>query len=146
MGIHVMEGILTNSSADGRKAGRPISNSLSPVNNVEKNGITSVLNSLAKLNYSNATNGIAVNVRIHPQNLENQEKIEKFYQLLRVYFEQGGMQIQPNVVSTKTLKDAQIHPENYNDLIVKVGGYNATFIDLGLPIQNDIIDRMEHKL
>jgi len=64
---------------------------------------------------------------------------------LRTYFKKGGMQIQPNVVSTETLKDAQIHPENYTDLIVKVGGYNATFVDLGIPIQNDIIDRLENK-
>ena len=146
MGIHVMEGILTNTTADGRKAGRPISNSLSPVNNVEKNGITAILNSLAKLNYSSATNGIAVNIRIHPQNLDNQEKIEKFYHLLKTYFEKGGMQIQPNVVSTETLRNAQQHPEDYTDLIVKVGGYNATFVDLGIPIQNDIIDRLEHIL
>ena len=146
MGIHVMEGILTNTTADGRKAGRPISNSLSPVNNTEKNGITAILNSLTKLNYENVMNGIAVNVRIHPQNLESQEKVEKFYHLLKTYFEKGGMQIQPNVVSTETLKDAQIHPQNYIDLIVKVGGYNAPFVDLGIPIQNDIIDRLEHVL
>ena len=145
MGIHVMEGILTRPTADGRKAGRPISNSLSPVNKAEKNGITAALNSIAKLNYDYAMNGIAVNVRIHPQNLESQENVEKFYHLLKSYFEKGGMQIQPTVVSTETLKDAQIHPENYSDLIVKVGGYNATFIDLGKPIQNDIIDRLENK-
>jgi formate C-acetyltransferase len=144
MGIHVMEGMLTRPTADGRKAGRPISNSLSPVNRVEKNGITAILNSIAKLNYNNAMNGVAVNVRLHPQNLETQENIEKFYHLLKTYFDKGGMQIQPNVVSTETLKDAQIHPENYTDLIVKVGGYNATFIDLGIPIQNDIIDRLEN--
>ena len=144
MGIHVMEGILTRPTADGRKAGRPISNSLSPVNRVEKKGITAILNSIAKLNYNNAMNGVAVNVRLHPQNLETQENIEKFYHLLKTYFDKGGMQIQPNVVSTETLKDAQIHPENYTDLIVKVGGYNATFIDLGIPIQNDIIDRLEN--
>ncbi|MBY9014227.1 MAG: hypothetical protein KGD68_00905 [Candidatus Lokiarchaeota archaeon] len=145
MGIHVMEGILTQPTADGRKAGRPISNSLSPVNRVEKNGITAIMNSIAKLNYDYATNGVAVNVRLHPQNLESQENIEKFYYLLKTYFDKGGMQIQPNVVSTETLKDAQIHPENYTDLIVKVGGYNATFVDLGIPIQNDIIDRLENK-
>ncbi|MFX1448539.1 MAG: pyruvate formate lyase family protein [Promethearchaeota archaeon] len=145
MGIHVMEGMLTRSTADGRKAGRPISNSLSPVNRVEKNGITAILNSIAKLNYDNAMNGVAVNIRIHPQNLETQENIEKFNHLLKTYFVKGGMQIQPNVVSTETLKDAQIHPENYTDLIVKVGGYNATFVDLGIPIQNDIIDRLENK-
>ena len=56
------------------------------------------------------------------------------------------MQLQPNFVSTKTLRVAQEHPENYLDLVVKVGGYNATFIDLGTPIQNDIIDRLENNL
>ena len=56
------------------------------------------------------------------------------------------MQIQPNIVSSETLRDAQQHPQNYLDLIVKVGGYNATFVDLGAPIQNDIIDRMEYEL
>jgi len=144
MGIHVMEGFFTRPSADGRKAMEPISNSLSPVNRVEKNGLTAILNSVAKLNYEHATNGVAVNIRMHPQNLNTEEGIEKLYFLLKGYFEKGGMQIQPNVVSTETLRDAQQHPENYPDLIVKVGGYNATFVDLGTPIQNDIIDRLEH--
>ena len=146
MGIHVLEGLFTKATPDGRKAFQPLSNSLSPVNQTEKNGLTATLNSIAKLNYDLATNGVAVNVRIHPQNLETEDNIEKFYYLLKAYFDNGGMQIQPNVVSTETLKDAQIHPENYQDLIVKVGGYNATFIDLGKPIQNDIIDRLENTL
>ncbi|MFX1391083.1 MAG: pyruvate formate lyase family protein [Promethearchaeota archaeon] len=146
MGIHVMEGFFTQPSADGRKAMEAISNSLSPVNKVEKNGLTAILNSVAKLNYQNATNGVALNIRIHPQNLMNEENIEKFYYLLKGYFNKGGMQIQPNAVSTETLRDAQKQPEKYPDLIVKVGGYNATFIDLGTPIQNDIIDRLEHMI
>ncbi|MFX0021212.1 MAG: pyruvate formate lyase family protein [Candidatus Hermodarchaeota archaeon] len=146
MGIHVMEGFFTQPTADGRKAMEAISNSLSPVNNVEKEGLTAILNSVAKLNYEYATNGIALNIRIHPQNLIKEENIEKFYSLIRGYFNNGGMQIQLNAVSTETLKDAQKNPENYLDLIVKVGGYNATFVDLGTPIQNDIIDRLEHIL
>jgi formate C-acetyltransferase len=144
MGIHVMEGFFTRPSADGRKAMQPISNSLSPVNNTERNGITGVLNSAAKLNYDFATNGIALNVRFHPQNIDNSENIEKLYFLFKAYFQAGGMQIQPTVVSTETLKQAQKHPKDFQDLIVKVGGYNATFIDLGTPIQNDIIDRLEN--
>lgn len=144
MGVHVMEGLFTKPTADGRKAMQPISNSLSPVNKGEKNGITATLNSIAKLNYDLATNGVAVNVRIHPQNLKNEENVDKFYSLLKSYFELGGMQIQPNVVSTETLRDAQKHPEQYPDLIVKVGGYNATFVDLGAPIQKDIINRLEY--
>lgn len=98
------------------------------------------------MNYALATNGVAVNVRIHPQNFKSEENVEKFYSLLKGYFEKGGMQIQPNVVSTETLKDAQKHPEKYPDLIVKVGGYNATFVDLGTPIQNDIINRLENNM
>jgi len=146
MGIHVMEGILTQPSADGRKAHEPISNSLSPVNHATRNGLTAALNSIAKLNYKYATNGIAFNIRMHPQNLESKENQEKLYNLLLGYFSKGGMQIQPNIVSSETLRDAQQHPQNYLDLIVKVGGYNATFVDLGAPIQNDIIDRMEYEL
>jgi pyruvate formate-lyase/glycerol dehydratase family glycyl radical enzyme len=144
MGVHVMEGFATRATADGRKAFEPISNSLSPVNGAEKSGITAVLNSLAKLSYQYAANGVAVNVRIHPQNLEKEENLEKFYWLLNTYFQNGGMQIQPNVVSTETLRDAQKNPEKYKDLIVKVGGYNATFVDLGVPIQNEIISRLEN--
>ena len=146
MGVHVMEGFFTRPTPDGRKALQPISNSLSPVNNVEKNGITATLNSVAKLNYELATNGVAVNVRFNPLNIQTEESLEKFYYLLKSYFDSGGMQIQPTVVSTETLRDAQKYPENYPDLIVKVGGYNATFTDLGIPIQNDIIDRLENKL
>ncbi|MFW9941682.1 MAG: pyruvate formate lyase family protein [Candidatus Thorarchaeota archaeon] len=146
MGVHVIEGLFTKASADGRKATQPLSNSLSPVNRVEKNGLTATLNSIAKLNYEHATNGVAVNVRLHPQNLEGDENLDKLYYILRGYFESGGMQVQPNVVSTETLKDAQEHPENYLDLVVKVGGYNATFVDLGTPIQDDIINRLEYDL
>ena len=146
MGIHVMEGFFTQPTADGRKAMEAISNSLSPVNNVEKEGLTAILNSVAKLDYCYATNGVALNIRIHPQNLMSEENIEKFYYLLTGYFAKGGMQVQPTAVSTETLKDAQKNPQKYPDLIVKVGGYNATFIDLGAPIQNDIIDRLEHIL
>ncbi|MFX1281515.1 MAG: pyruvate formate lyase family protein [Promethearchaeota archaeon] len=146
MGVHVIEGLFSRASADGRKETRPLSNSLSPTNKAEKNGITAALNSIAKLDYGLATNGVAVNVRIHPQNLEGNENIIKFIHLLEGYFNSGGMQLQPTVVSTETLRDAQKYPENYSDLVVKVGGYNATFIDLGTPIQNDIIDRLEHSL
>ncbi len=146
MGVHVIEGFFTKASADGRKTMQALSNSLSPVNNMEKNGLTAALNSVAKLDYSLAINGVAVNIRLHPQSLSSEENLVKFSHLLRGFFESGGMQVQPTVVSTETLRDAQQHPEKYADLIVKVGGYNATFIDLGTPIQNDIIDRFEYNL
>ena len=144
MGVHVMQGFITKPTADGRKAFEPISNSLSPVNGAGKEGITAILNSIAKLDYQNTANGVAVNVRIHPQNMERH--LDKFYYLLKTYFKKGGMQIQPTVVSTETLREAQINPDKYKDLIVKVGGYNATYVDLGTPIQNEIINRMENQI
>ena len=144
MGVHVIEGFITKPTADGRKAFEPISNSLSPVNGAAKEGITAVLNSIAKLDYQNAANGVAVNVRIHPQNLERH--LEKFCHLLKAYFENGGMQLQPTVVSTETLREAQRSPERFKDLIVKVGGYNATYVDLGTPIQNEILNRLENRI
>jgi len=146
MGIHVLMGLLLNATPDGRKRAEPISNSLSPVNRVGKKGVTAILKSVAKLDYDLAINGIALNVRFHPLSVQSNEKVEKFHALLKTYFELGGMQVQPNVVSTDTLKDAQKHPENYPDLIVKVGGYNALFVDLGSSIQRDIIKRLEHQL
>ncbi len=146
MGIHVIEGMFTKASADGRKANQPLSNSLSPVNNMENNGLTAVLNSISKLNYELAINGVAVNVRLHGQNFSREEHIDKFCHLLKSYFKSGGVQLQPTAVSSEILRDAQSHPEKYTDLIVKVGGYNATFVDLGTPIQNDIINRLEHNL
>ena len=83
-------------------------------------------------------------MRIHPQNMERH--LDKFYYLLKTYFEKGGMQIQPTVVSTETLREAQKNPDQYKDLIVKVGGYNATYVDLGTPIQNEIINRLENQI
>ena len=146
MGLHVLIGFLTVASADGRKAFQPISNSLSPVNQVEKCGTTAILKSISKLNYDLATNGVAINIRFHPLSVEGNEKLQKYYNLINTYFKLGGMQVQPNVVSTEVLRDAQKHPENYPDLLVKIGGYNALFTDLGSPIQNDIINRLENKI
>ncbi len=146
MGLHVLMGFLTLATPNGRKAYAPISNSLSPVNRVEKNGVTAILKSVAKLNYELATNGVALNIRFHPLSVENEEKLEKMYELMNTYFKLGGMQVQPNVVSTETLKDAQKNPLNYPDLLIKIGGYNAIFVDLGSPIQNEIINRLENKI
>jgi len=146
MGLHVLMGFITLATPDGRKAYTPISNSLSPVNQVEKNGLTAVLKSVSKLNYELATNGVALNIRFHPLSVEKQEKLEKLYTLMQTYFKLGGMQVQPTVVSTETLKDAQKNPLDYPDLLVKIGGYNAVFVDLGSPIQNEIINRLENRI
>jgi len=140
MGVHVIEGFVTKPTPDGRKAFDPISNSLSPVNGTEANGISAVLNSLAKLNYDFAANGVAVNVRIHPQNLEKDENIDKFYRLLKTYFQQGGMQLQVNVLDAAQLRAAKADPSAYPGLLVRVSGYCAYFRDLSPAVQEEIIE------
>jgi len=127
---------------DGRKAGAAISNSLSPSNGAERNGLTAALRSMAKLDQRRMRNCVAYNPRVHPDSVEG-DTVAKFADLLAAYFEMGGFQVQPNIVSTKTLKDAQKHPENHRDLMVRVSGFCALFTYLHESIQNDIIARTE---
>jgi formate C-acetyltransferase len=86
------------------------------------------------------------NVKFHPSALKSTEDLRKLASLIKTYFACGGKQVQFNVVSRETLLDAQQHPEKYRDLIVRVAGYSAYFVQLGKRIQDDIIQRMEHQL
>jgi formate C-acetyltransferase len=76
----------------------------------------------------------------------NQEGLRRFISLIDQYFESGGMQIQFNIVSKETLREAQLHPEDYSDLLVRVAGYSAYFTQLAKDVQDDIIERTEQKL
>ncbi len=143
MTTHTIDGRISIATPDGRKAATPYAASCNPYN-VEKNGITNVLNSVAFLDYQHAL-GCAVNVKFHPTAIgSKRENREKWIALLRSYFELGGAQIQPTVVSAEMLRDAQITPEDFRDVIVKVGGYSAYFTELGIEVQNEIIARTEH--
>ena len=135
-------GRYVGATPDGRKAGAGISNSLSPSNGAERKGLTAALRSMAKLDQRRMRNCVAYNPRIHPDCVEG-EAVAKFADLLAAYFEMGGYQVQPNVVSTQTLKDAQEHPENHRDLMVRVSGFCALFVNLHESVQNDIIARTE---
>ena len=89
--------------------------------------------------------GCAVNVKFHPSAIGDSPDLRsKWVDLIRTYFQIGGSQIQPTVVSAEALRRAQIEPESYRDLIVKVGGYSTYFVDLGREIQQEIIQRTEH--
>ncbi len=140
-GMHVVEGSFLGATPDGRLAGEPISNSLSPSNGSERNGPTGVMNSLARLDNTLISNGAALNVRLLPALLATAERRDKFCALVRGFFDQGGMEAQFNVVDNATLRDAQRHPERYRDLAVRVSGYSALFTDLGPAIQEEIISR-----
>ncbi|MCX5757851.1 MAG: hypothetical protein NTU83_04980, partial [Candidatus Hydrogenedentes bacterium] len=142
-GMHVVEGLFLGATPDGRRAGEPVSNSFSPATGSEKNGPTAALRSIAKNDNTLIANGCAVNVRLLPDLVKDDESIDKVAGLIKGYFALGGMEVQFNVVSTDTLLDAQKHPERYRDLAVRVSGYSALFTDLGKPVQDDIIRRTQ---
>ncbi len=106
--------------------------------------LTAVIKSAAKIDHLR-TGGTLLNQKFTPQLLENEQGIEKLLHLIRSYFKMDGHHIQFNVVTAKTLRKAQAHPERYRDLIVRVAGYSDYFVDLGPELQNEIIRRTENE-
>lgn len=140
-GVHVVDGLYLGATPDGRLAGEPVSNGISPVNGSERKGPTAVLRSAAEAASPPLSDGTALNMRLSPGLLKTDESVEKLASLVRGYFAMGGRHVQFNVVDTETLRDAQANPEKYPDLVVRVSGYCAYFTDLGRSIQDDIIAR-----
>lgn len=141
---HVYFGSKINATPDGRLAGEPLSEGISPVQGADKSGPTAVLKSASKIDHIR-TGGTLLNQKFTPSFFDSEESIAKLGKLVRTYFRMDGHHIQFNVVSAATLKDAQKHPEKYRDLIVRVAGYSDYFNDLGEDLQNEIIRRTEHE-
>jgi formate C-acetyltransferase len=141
---HVYFGSVTGATPDGRKAGMPLSEGISPVQGADRKGPTAVLKSAGKMDHVR-TGGTLLNQKFTPQLLENEKGIENLSDLVRSYFTLGGHHIQFNVVNAQTLRDAQAHPDQYRDLIVRVAGYSDYFCDLGKSLQDEIITRTEHQ-
>ena len=139
-------GMNTAASADGRKKGEQLSDSLSPNAGKDISGLTASLRSVAKLPHKRASNGTVLNRHISPEDVKDGPRLEKLVDLTDGFFELGGSNIGYNIVSVETLKDAKIHPEKHADLMVKVAGYAAYFTELGDGCQDDIIARTEHHL
>ncbi|MFC1838963.1 glycyl radical protein [Thermodesulfobacteriota bacterium] len=145
-GAHVLYGYMTYASPDGRKNMQPISDSASPSQGIIKNGPTGVARSILALNPSNFGNGLQFNMKFHPSSLEGEQGTEKMKQFIKSFFEQGGMQLQYNVVDAETLKQAQENPDDHRDLVVRVAGFSAYFVELYEDLQNEIITRSEVEL
>lgn len=140
--VHVYFGSVTGATPDGRKAGIPLSEGISPVQGADRQGPTAVLKSAAKMDHGR-TGGTLLNIKFNPQVLDSDEDLNKLVQLIRSYFRLDGHHIQFNVITRQTLLKAQQHPEQYPDLIVRVAGYSDYFADLGRDLQNEIIARTE---
>ena len=140
---HVYFGLVMGASPDGRLAGMPLSEGISPVQGRDRLGPTAVLLSAAKMDHTK-TGGTLLNQKFTPKVLEGDEGLSALMNLIRAYFKLGGHHIQFNVVSASTLRKAQEHPEDYRDLIVRVAGYSDYFCDLSKALQDEIIARTEH--
>ena len=137
---HIYFGKVMGASADGRYASLPISDGTSPAHGADTHGPTAVVKSLGKLDQT-LSGGTLLNQRFIPQLLKKDSDIEKLGRLIRTYFTLGGHHIQFNIVDTDTLRDAQKHPEQYRDLLVRVAGYSDYFNDLCADYQEEIIAR-----
>jgi pyruvate formate-lyase/glycerol dehydratase family glycyl radical enzyme len=140
---HIPMGHATAATPDGRFAGAPLSEGVSPVQGQDASGPTGVILSLAKVDHA-STAGTLLNMKFTPTILAGEEQLEKFSELIRTYFAQGGYHMQFNVVSTETLLAAQKDPQAYRSLIVRVAGYSDYFVTLSKDVQDEIIMRTAH--
>lgn len=140
---HIYFGSMTGATPDGRRAGRPLSEGISPVQGADRHGPTAVVHSAAKMDHVR-TGGTLLNMKLTPALLDSEDGIEKLGHLVRAYFTMGGHHIQFNVVQAATLRAAQAAPEEHRGLIVRVAGYSDYFCDLASELQEEIIARTEH--
>jgi len=141
--VHIYFGEVTGALPDGRKAYEPLSEGISPVQGADRNGPTSVLKSAGKMDHIR-TGGTLLNQKFTPSILADEAGMNGLASLVRSYFAMDGHHIQFNVVSADTLREAQKHPEQHRDLIVRVAGYSDYFVDLSFDLQEEIIRRTEH--
>jgi pyruvate formate-lyase/glycerol dehydratase family glycyl radical enzyme len=139
-------GAITEATPDGRYAGEVLADGgASPMRGRDTNGPTSTIKSASKIDQVRFQS-VLMNMKFHPSALQTTEDMRKLSSLIRTYFSLGGKHIQFNVVSRDTLLDAQKHPENYPDLVVRVAGFSAYFIQLSKQVQGEIIARTEVQL
>jgi len=137
-------GLSTAATPDGRRAGEPLNDGgISPVHGQDRKGATAVAKSVGKLDMQRVPHGAVLNQRFHPSLLEGDDKLNIFMQYIRSYMDLGGWETQFNVVTSDILKEAQKHPDDYRDLVIRVAGYSAYFTQLEAELQKDIMERTE---
>jgi pyruvate formate-lyase/glycerol dehydratase family glycyl radical enzyme len=142
---HVYFGSVTGATPDGRHAGKPLSEGISPVQGMDRNGPTAVIKSASKMDHLR-TGGTLLNMKFSPGLFRNDDGIHALGNLIRTYFRLDGHHVQFNIVSRETLLDAQKNPDRHKNLIVRVAGYSDYFSNLGPALQDEIIERSEHEV
>ena len=144
---HVGTGKQTGATPDGRRSGTPIVDGVGACQGADKNGPTALLKSVAKLpNRDCWTAGNTCNIKFTPRSVRAVEGATRLSNLLKTYMQLGGQQIQVNIVDTETLLAAKAFPEEHRDLIVRVAGFSAYFVDLAEEVQDEIISRNAHEV
>jgi formate C-acetyltransferase len=144
---NVGQGFGTMATPNGRFARQPLAEGCSPAHAMDKNGPTAVFKSVSKLPTHEITGGVLLNQKVTPTMLSTEENTKKLEMIIRTFFNRlEGYHVQYNVVDRATLLDAQAHPENHKDLVVRVAGYSAFFNVLSKATQDDIIERTEQSL
>jgi len=137
-------GTMVGATPDGRMAGTPLADGVSPVSGVDQAGPTAAVASVAKLDHVIASNGTLLNQKLHPNALKDERGLRNLIGVTETLFNGGGTHVQYNVISRDMLLDAQQNPEKYRGMVVRVAGYSAFFTALDKAIQDDIIARTEH--
>ncbi|MBQ4223331.1 MAG: hypothetical protein II674_05805, partial [Prevotella sp.] len=140
---HNYFGQVCGATPNGRKAHFAISDGTSPAHGADTHGPTAVVKSLGKLDQTKS-GGTLLNMRFTPALLQRERDQQKLASLIRSYFKMGGHHIQFNIIDTATLRDAQSHPDDYRDLLVRVAGYSDYFNDMTRQLQEEIIARTEN--
>jgi len=143
--IHEAFGSGTGATPDGRKAGFPLADGAGASQGREKSGPTASILSTTKWNHQKVIGGLVQNVRFSKNALKSEQDLKALSNLIETYMRRGGFEIQVNVLSADMLKDAQAHPENYPDLLVRVAGYSDYFVHLNPNMQGEVIARTEHE-
>lgn len=143
---HIAQGYHTWATPDGRRTGEPIADAASPAQGRDHNGPTSVFLSALSFDHSRFMDGMALNLRVSPMVVADQSGIDKLRDMTKAYFAHGGMESQYNIVDTATLRKAQADPASYHNLVVRIAGYSAYFVEMGQDLQNDVIARNENFL
>ena len=141
--LNVVMGMFCEATPDGRKKGQPLTDGISPVQGMDKSGPFATINSILKFDQANYANGTLCNMKFHPTALQGAEGDKKLRAVMETYFRGGGMELQINVVSADTLRKAQEKPKDYEDLVVRIAGFSAYFVEVYKEAQDDLIRRTE---
>jgi formate C-acetyltransferase/4-hydroxyphenylacetate decarboxylase large subunit len=131
---------------DGRLKGEPLADGVtSPFPGTDTCGPTAVIRSSSKVDHTQIRGGL-LNLKFHPSALKGVSGSKNLLALIKTYFQKPGFHVQFNVVDSRMLKDAQLHPENYRDLVVRVAGFSAYWVEMSKALQDQVIWRTEHNL